>query len=74
MQPGATATSDEFSKVLHGADVFFKAGAEISKIKISSDYSSLEFTDLPTGAKPGPVRDILSAFGFDVPISSIHVK
>jgi hypothetical protein len=74
MQAGGTATSDGFNKVFHGANVTFQAGAEISKIKLPSDYSSFELADLPTGAKPGAVRDILSAFGFDVPVSSIHVK
>jgi hypothetical protein len=55
-------------------NAIFKEGAEVSKIGLPSDYSTLQLTDLPSGAQAQVVIEILSAFGFEVPASSIRVK
>lgn len=52
----------------------FSAGAQVSSIKLASDFSTIQISGLPAGAGQGDVRALLSCLGFDNLDAMIIVK
>ncbi|KAF4628087.1 hypothetical protein G7Y89_g10062 [Cudoniella acicularis] len=59
---------------LNGARVTFEDGAEISSVKLASDFSRIQITGLSSGVSAAFVTGILLGLGFQVPESNILVK
>ncbi|KAG9233507.1 hypothetical protein BJ875DRAFT_425799 [Amylocarpus encephaloides] len=59
---------------LGGARVTFREGAEITSIKLASDFSAIQILGLSPNATPGFVEHLLSGLGFQVPEGSIYLK
>jgi hypothetical protein len=66
--------SGSFPKEINGAVVTFQAGAEVSDVKLLSDFSSIQISGLPTDIRPTFVIQILSELGFPIPLSSVYIK
>ncbi|PVH74461.1 hypothetical protein DL98DRAFT_499801 [Cadophora sp. DSE1049] len=69
-----TTGIDPAFKDIHGASVTFSAGAQVSSIKLASDFSTIQILGMPAGAGQDDVRAILSGLGFDGLEATITVK
>jgi post-segregation antitoxin (ccd killing protein) len=59
---------------MHGFLVNFQAGAEVTSVKLVSDFSTIQITGLSANIEPTFVSDMLLALGFAVPTSNIVLK
>ncbi|TAQ88724.1 hypothetical protein B7494_g2990 [Chlorociboria aeruginascens] len=66
--------SDSISEDLHEAKVTFKAGAEVEDVKLASDVSTIQITNLPPNCKLENVSGLLERLGSSVPESYIQIK
>jgi hypothetical protein len=62
------------SKDISSATVLFSAGGEVSKVKLESDFSTIQVLGLPLNAQPHTVVDFLKELGFTLEPSCIHLK
>jgi len=70
----ATSLSSEFTKEIHGATVNFNLGAEVSMIKLASDFSTIQITGLDGNNPISSVMKFFSELGFLVYESNITLK
>lgn len=66
--------SDYIVRTIHGASVTFYAGAEVSNVKLPSDFSTIQVSGLLLHADTNMVRKVMFDFGFDVAESSVQVR
>ncbi|KAH8667653.1 hypothetical protein BGZ60DRAFT_564826 [Tricladium varicosporioides] len=71
---GRLSISENLTKEFHSAIVIFKAGGEVSKVKLESDFSTIQIAGLPVNAKRDFVMGLLSELGFPAPESKIMIK
>lgn len=57
----------------HGVKVTFKGGAEVDHITLPTDISTLQFTELPSGADFRHILQLLSAFKLPAPVQSVKL-
>ncbi|GKT65289.1 LOW QUALITY PROTEIN: ariadne ring protein [Colletotrichum tofieldiae] len=62
------------SRDILGASISFGPGASIEKVSLSSDYSAVRITNLPTNSGPEYVSQILSHIGIEVPSTSVRMR
>ncbi|KAI1376628.1 hypothetical protein F4677DRAFT_445421 [Hypoxylon crocopeplum] len=64
------SVQEEATRTLYGAKVHFHAGASITKVSLSSDFSTVHISQLPHGSTRGSVLDLLRSHDLDVLASS----
>ncbi|KAH7383128.1 hypothetical protein BKA64DRAFT_761293 [Cadophora sp. MPI-SDFR-AT-0126] len=65
---------DPTFKDIHGASAAFSAGAQVSSIKLASDFSTIQILGMSAGAGQNDVRAILSGLGYLNLEATITVK
>jgi hypothetical protein len=68
------STANHCSREINGAIVNYGAGAEVSNIKLASDFSSIEIAGLAAEVKPSTVSKILLDLGHDIDESAVTFK
>jgi hypothetical protein len=66
--------SASYSTDVNGATVLFAAGAEVSSVKLPSDFSTIQILGLPGNAKAETITALLNTLGFPIIESCIHIK
>jgi hypothetical protein len=67
-------TDELYTKDVNGASVTFGPGAEVSEVKLESDFSTIQILGLPATTKSQAISDFLEGLGFKVTDSCIVVK
>lgn len=67
-------TVNHCSREINGDIVDYRAGAEVSNIKLASDFSSIEITGLAADVKPSTVSKILLELGHEIDESAVTFK
>jgi hypothetical protein len=62
------------TQVFHDASVTFEGGAEVSNVKLSSDFSAIQILGLSPDVRTSFITSLLAGLGFQVPESSVLVK
>ncbi|KAI8959371.1 hypothetical protein F5Y11DRAFT_333141 [Daldinia sp. FL1419] len=66
--------SGNITRTICGALVHFEKGATVEKVALSSDFSSVQITQLPQNSTRESVLDLLRSYGINVPQETeIHV-
>jgi IBR domain, a half RING-finger domain len=65
---------DTFTRQISGALAQFGDGASIEKISLSSDFSAVHLTELPTSSTPASVSGMMAQMGFAVPANCIRIR
>jgi hypothetical protein len=69
-----SAIPDQSTRDFNGALVSFGNGAEVSDVKLASDFSTIQILGLPIGSTSGDVVGLLDGLGYSIQQSCVFVK